>query len=231
MKKSLFLPAIFILFFSALQGQQDQFVEVYVEDTIQLDPDRFIYSVFLTSPDRYPVGAPSRAKLEENIDQYVLEDLIKQYEIEERKEETKYKINPQETEEIDVKTLVFTSENKLMDFYKELEQYPNVYAFITSFENDPSEETGKKLLEKLIAKAKQKASGLAQVMGKKLGEIVQITESKDSEIRATGDVSVGAGWTMYPPLSALPQTTGAIESDQVAKLSLSRGLTIRFLVK
>lgn len=206
--------------------QDNEYVEVSIHDTIHLVPDEINFIVMLradesaayyaatgtqkkiaaTPPDKR--GEKLRAIIaEQKIDTLPADEYLTLKEA--RMDGIKEKI-----------ILHFTAAAQLTRFIKEAGNIQDVTGFIVSKKSDQEPRYRKMLTQKLIEKAHEEASFLAIQSKKTLGKIVQV---KDENIKDNGGE---AGWTSYPPLSAL---AGYYGSSYDTSITLLRAIRVRYL--
>ena len=218
MFKVILIAAKLFLFVSSSSAQTNPYVEVLVSDTMQLDPDEIIYAVKYShwSPaiDTLPTVAfdldPTMAVLQEvrQIIQAIKLDTIKT---------ENYEVSPDRSYEGPVIFIRFKSMDKLQEFTSRIEKLERIKGWVRSMLMTQENAAEKILFRRLFNQAKAKAEVLAQIAGKKLGNVVFVKEQPTE-----------GGWTMYPPLSALDEHYSQQKVSQNGKITLYRNLLVQF---
>lgn len=224
MKKVLFLCFMMCFFFSSYGQDKDEFIEVMVEDSMQVEPEEIFYMVMLASVhtafDTIYIENTPPVRIKPDIEESKTEKLYKL--IARMKLDTvalkEFNITTNEYREAE-KTIVlhFRSKTKLQEFIKEVKKIQGLTGSIASVKHSKIEIYEQQLTKKLLSKAKSNATFIAEHSGKKAGRILQVREEQPDEAHG--------GWTMYPPLSALSQANYPQLSD---KIILTKKLLVRY---
>ncbi|KZS40608.1 hypothetical protein AWE51_06575 [Aquimarina aggregata] len=177
MKKILYL----ILLLTNIGFAQNGFIEIKVKDSIRLKPVKFEYNVqiseskFLSSDKDL-----AKSKMQEKYEQ--LELFLRN---------RKYKIRPLNNSEFQIHDYVgfwkygfaveLSNSKELENLTTELKKLDFIKASIGEIEYENPELSEKKLFSKLLKKAKEKGKMIAELTGQKLGNIIELKESKESD--------------------------------------------------
>lgn len=226
MLKTFFLPAAFLVT-TIVSAQTKPFVEVVVEDTMQLDAEEIVYAVsyahWYTTSDT--VGAaidfdtvatvaippkPTIDRLKEvrQIIQLMKLDTLR---------ESNYAVLSREEFEQSAILVQFRSAARLKEFVNQIKNIADVRGAIVTTKSSQARSAEKILFQRLFDQAKAKAETLAKIAGKKLGAIVSIREKE-----------IQGGWTMYPPLSTIPGWHSEVSREQSGRITLHSGLIVQF---
>ncbi|HUC79711.1 MAG TPA: hypothetical protein VMR70_02300 [Flavisolibacter sp.] len=222
MLKIVFVLAAFCTTFFA-SAQTKPFVEVVVEDTIQIDADEIIYhvghvdwtSVITVDTAAFDTMAvvpdvPVVNRLQD------VRQLIKTMQLDTLKE-VRYTVSHYEGLQEPGISIRFLSIDKLKEFADRIRQLENTKGTIIATKSSKEKATEKILFQRLYNQAKKKAETLAQIAGKKLGDVIVVKEKEQQ-----------GGWTMYPALSTIPGWHAEVGTGQNGKVILYRGLIVQF---
>lgn len=198
MSKKLSLIFNLILITTFLIGQQ-RTIEVEVSDSIGIAADDYHYLIQFSDKSKSEFFS-------QNLEKYIsLEALKKQIgEYPEISVLAEHVIDEKPTNFLPYTALLTVTSNSALhinNLIQDIEKYLNVGGLPTRKIVKDTKEIEIKLKEKLIKRAKQRASQTANIIGKELGEIVSIKESPFDE--HSGHENFSGGWTAYPPLSGL----------------------------
>ncbi len=209
----------FILLHSSLiaQNSNEEFIEVTITDSIQLEPEQFIFSLFFLSDD-FERDARGNVKVTENPNTKYIYSLIKNMKLDTLPARVSFN-----TENIGQKqiSILFISINDLKEFSQKIRLKKGLQGFVSEKTTSKFKEANEILYEKLLLKAKQDALLLASKSQRELNKIIQIIV-KETENTETG------GWTAYPPLSMLRAAEAA--PDEL-KVIFSKQITVRYSLK
>lgn len=213
-----------LLIINTAFAQQQNFVELTIADSLHIEADEIIYrikaerdwetvdSTYIDSSVNQPVAHTQKPDAllqvrqiitEMGIDTVVNSDVI-------------IVSNARYRRDAFI-TMKFISAEKFRKFVKRIAPLENILGVITRVASAREPEETKRLFQRIVQKAKQQAAALAQISGKKLGNIVSIQEEE-----------IAAGWTSYPPLSGIPGWHAEPETAQEEKIVLQRRLVVRF---
>ncbi|MEJ8816372.1 hypothetical protein [Lacibacter sp. H407] len=218
MKKIIVLFS-FVVFYSAVfaQNNNEEFIEVTISDSIQVEPEQLIFSIFFLSDD-FERDARGNAKITENPNIKYVYSLLKDMKLDTMPAKISFN-----TENVGQKqiSILFNSINDLREFSKKIRLKKGLQGFVSDKATSKLKEANEAFYEKLLLKAKQDALLLASKSQRELNKIIQITV-KDIE-----DSYVG-GWTAYPPLSVL--RAAEAEPDEL-KVIVTKQITVRYSLK
>jgi hypothetical protein len=217
----------------AQDNAAEKFIEVTVEDTLKAEPDYFEYAVSATSYTADETIISDEDKLLVARQQQEVSDAHEKLQQVFKIHRIPYKSN---NSSIYLKSvgradtsfeyiLPFTNSEQLSSFYDDIKEIQQIQGYITLSKSSNSEMYEKKLIEKVIRKATDKANLIAQAAQVKLGSIIQIRETALNNGSLSS--SAGSGWTVYPPLHVLPQ--GAIAD--LLQITYKTTLTVRFAIE
>lgn len=218
MKKIIILFS-FILLHSSLiaQNSNEEFIEVTVNDSIQVEPEQFIFSLFFLSDD-FERDARGNVKVAENPNTKYIYSLIKNMKLDTLPARVSFN-----TENIGQKqiSILFNSINDLKEFSQKIRLKKGLQGFVSEKTTSNFKEANEVLYEKLLLKAKQDALLLASKSQRELNKIIQIIvkETENTE---------GGGWTAYPPLSML--RAAEAQPDEL-KVIVSKQITVRYSLR
>jgi uncharacterized protein YggE len=211
----------------------EKFIEVTVEDTLKAEPDYFEYAVSIT-----PYTA------DEDMASYKDDFLVEKYQREVsdaheklqqvlKKHKIRYKSNkssiylksPGPADTSFEYVLPFNNSKQLSSFYDDIKEIQQIEGYIIFSKSSKSDMYEKKLTEKVIAKAWDKASLMAQAAQVKLGSVIQIREMTINDLSLPSPAD--SGWTAYPPLHVLPQNLMA----DLLQITYKITLTVRFAIE
>jgi hypothetical protein len=204
--------------------EQQKFVEVIVQDSMQIEPEEIFYAVVLShqqfSTDtimEWPktIEKTSISKNESPAD--MLNQLILSMGID-TLPAPEFNVQMRGYFPFDKAVLLhFMSKQKLILFLKKAQEIEGLSGSIHSLKNSQTEIYKQQLTKKLLNQAKKDAEFVAEQCGKKLGNLLQVKEEKVDE-------PIG-GWTMYPPLSALYEANLASGND---KIIIKKKLVVKY---
>ncbi len=225
----LFILVAFSISTNVSSQSNEQYIEINVEDTMTLTPEEIIYVVMLTpeygtsdttSPETTIYVEPIQLKREPRTEEkQQIRKLIKDLKLDTLTSEN-YTISPNEYEYETLFTIKFTSLEQLKRFIKAAKEIPGIMGVITEVRTSKKEAGEKILVQKILQKAFQQATDLANRINRKAGEVIQI------KLDSFAEEGVG-GWTSYPPMSAL--SPSRIGSE--ARIIIYRKLTVRYALK
>jgi hypothetical protein len=213
MKKTFLL----LLFISTLGFSQEKFIEVLVKDTITLKPISFEYTV--KSDIRFDfeeMNRKNRTELIKESDKKVLNFLKNgNYKFEENQINSLFaSLGGSQPKNY----TVFIPDLKSKEsFIEKIEKIDGLEYFLANTKYEQNELTEKRIYSKLLEKADKRAELLGKVKNLKIGEIIEISETKASEtlfssfmekLMARGD-------------SALDVTTTFLNDNGVLRKSIS----------
>jgi|GEM_PF-3502787 len=223
-KKVYFTVLFTAISFVSICQQENEFVEVIVQDTIHLAADRILFNLVIKKDEEI-----SYLKVASNQSKATVQD---------RREETirniieKQKIDTIPDDEHPIlkepllegikKTfsLRFNSPQQFNRFIKEAGRINNISGNIVSKKSDKESSYRELLTKKLLETALIEATYIAGQSKKSVGKLIQV---KDDDMSAEGGA---AGWTSYPPLSAL---YGFYGTEYQTTIVLQRRLRVRYL--
>jgi hypothetical protein len=222
MLKAFFISAALFIA-SQVSAQTNQFVEVVVEDTMQIEAEEIIYVVgfvdWTTTTDAVAADTMPTALIppKPKIDHLQkVRQILQALQLDTLKE-NEYSVSPYESYHHSTISVRFRSVDKLKEFTNRIRKLENIRGSITTTSSSRETAAEKILFQRLFNQAKAKAETLAQIAGKKLGTAVSVKE-KDAQ----------GGWTMYPPISALGDRHTETAVDQNGKIRLYRCLIVQF---
>ncbi|WP_111309166.1 hypothetical protein [Confluentibacter sediminis] len=210
-------PFLLLLFISTLGFSQEKFIEVLVKDTIVLKPISFEYTIKSDIGfDFEETNRKNRTDLIKESDKKVLDFL----------NNGNYKF-----EEIQMNTLlaglmasqpksytVFIPDlNSKERFIESIEKTGGLEYFLTNTNYEQNELTEERIYLKLLEKADQRAQLLGKVKNLKIGDIIEISETKASETVFSNFM----GKLMERGDSALDVTTTFLNDNGVLRKSIS----------
>lgn len=206
---------------------QQQFIEVEVNDTIQVYPDEFIYMLTLSNNERQYANDPNIEKL---VSKTQLDQIIKKYEdIEtiEEKENTPMSLMAQASVTIiKLNSKSFSSFGKLKD---ELSKYRNVFLALDQMIVHDTKAEEIRLKRKLIEKARSLAEVTAKIVDSQIDSIHEIKEYEFTDPKSALKEK-NPEWRAYPPLSGLGNMFGFPESE-INKQIYTQKMSVKFILK
>ena len=209
-------------FITAAAVAQSSFVEVTVDDTLQLEPEEVIYIVsqvnYFTA-DSIAVSTMDPAPVVEQPDGLKeVRKVIAAMRLDTLPPPHNYTISnsPYDARGNFIRVR-FTSLAKLRDFVSRLQKMGGITGVVADHSSSKEDQAERLLSQRLFEKAKAKGAVLAQITGKKLGSLLSVKE-----------VNVQGGWTMYPPLSSIPGWHTTIEGQQTEYIVLFKAMVFQF---
>lgn len=213
MKKTFLL----LLFISTLGFSQEIFIEVLVKDTIVLKPISFEYTIKSDIGfDFEEMNRKNRTELIKETDKKVL-DFLKNgnYKFEENQVNSLFaSLGGSQPKSY---TVFIPDLNAKEIFIKQIEKAGGLEYFLANTNYEQNELTEERIYSKLLNKADKRAKLLGKVKNLKIGEIIEISETKASEtvfssfmekLMARGD-------------SALDVTTTFLNDNGILRKSIS----------
>jgi len=186
-------------------SSQSQSIEIEVTDTISAIPDEYGYMLTLNGHDDDPF---SMSKEHNNISLEELNQLITKYDdiqiIENQTPTLTSDVFKSLLQSISIKV---KSLDSITELFNDLEEYSNISGQATSVEILDDSPIRLQLKQKILNKAKKRASITAQLIDGEIGQIESISESEmidETNLKLNED----SGWTAYPPLSNIAQMFG-----------------------
>jgi hypothetical protein len=219
-----YFVAIIILLLSFSAFAQEQYVEVMVSDTVEVEPEVFFYSIVLqdlsSGSDSTTFGIsdkpPTAPALPADDRLQQLQKLIRLFKID-TVAQNNLDLMDHNYYSVQVKYLLrFTSREKMNAFVTAIGKIEGINGGIKKLINTHQEIYYDRLYKKLLVQARGNATQLAQESGKTLGPVIQVKEVPSD---------VEGGWTMYPPLSSLVDRP---YPETISKILLAKTLVIRF---
>lgn len=222
----------FLLLFALLTApllfaQKNDFVEVTVQDTLQLDAEEIIYTVNsaeadlgATTMDSTTVESTkiSRPSPVPNADPlYEVRQIIQAMHLDTLSDVSYTVSNNAYYRARNPVRIRFRSTVQLKEFTARVRKLEGIAGAITGLTSSKEKTYGNILAQLLFNQAKAKAEALAQIAGKKLGSVFSIKEE-----------AAQGGWTMYPPLSAIPGWRTGTAAYNSGKITLHRQLVVQF---
>ena len=209
-----------LLYFSSFafaQNNNEEFIEVTISDSIQVEPEQFIFSLFFLSDD-FERDIRGNVKVTENPNIKYVYSVIKHMKLDTLPAKISFN-----TENVGQKqiSILFNSVTELKEFSQIIRLKKGLQGFVSEKTTSKFKEANELLYEKLLLKAKQDALLLASKSQRELNKIIQIT------VKETEDSEVG-GWTAYPPLSML---RAAEAGPDELKVVFSKQITVRYSLK
>lgn len=119
-----------------------------------------------------------------------------------------------------IKVVHITSYQSCISFIKDLKATAGLSGHIIQTESSAEAEAEKILCRKIMAAARKKAEWMAEIAGKKAGQVLLI---KDDEITAEENT-----WAFYSALATMGQEWGSFGLDFGTRLHLAKKITFRF---
>jgi hypothetical protein len=180
MKNNLNLLLTFVIFGFGTSFAQEKFIEVMVKDTISLKPISYEYQISSGHKFEYDYENPnSKDEFSEKLKQSE-EKIVSLLE----KWEYDYRLsgNPEAsyTKELNDKTnyMVKIKDSVQKEEFKTRLKQEGINFYITEVKYENKETKVKEIYTRLLIKAKERAQLIADLSGRKLGEIIEISESK-----------------------------------------------------
>lgn len=202
-----------------------EYVEVIVEDSLQIEAEEFFYTIQeVNYAYSEAVGFKTNKSTHNKITPLnQIRKIINELSIDTIGDEgfgftTVYN----HEERAEVIHLKFTSQEKLVEFQRRAKEIKNLSGILTHTQSSKSELARKKLIQKLISKAKEEANYIAEQSKKTLGKIMIIKDADSQVESAEGE------WASYPPLSVIPGWVTSISQQTQGKVILIKKMLIRF---
>jgi hypothetical protein len=216
MKKLLlfFSSLILCCYLSVSQVRSEEFLEVTIVDSIQVEAETFTFLLFF-----YPIESANNDeyKVTQNPAIKFVRNLIKEMKLDTIPDETSFNTEQRNHEQM---LIVFKSLNDLKEFSKKVRNNTNVQGFVASRSTSKIKEATHKLYEKLFEKAREEVVLLANKSQRIPDKVIQlvVTDIEENE----------GGWTAYPPLSALRDLDPGSAN---LKVVVGRKITLRYSLK
>jgi hypothetical protein len=218
MKKIIALfSLLFFSFFAFAQNNNEEFIEVTISDSIQVEPEQFIFSLFFLSDD-LESDVRGNVKVTENPNIKYVYSVIKHMKLDTLPAKISFNTESVGQKQI---SILFNSVTELKEFSQIIRLKKGLQGFVSEKATSKLKEATELLYEKLLLKAKKDALLLASKSQRELNKIIQVT------VKETEDSEVG-GWTAYPPLSMLRAAEAA--PDEL-KVVFSKQITVRYSLK
>ena len=225
MQKKIFITALIILTCKwSFCQQENEFIEVIVQDTIHLAADKILFNVIIKRVEEMSylkaANSPKKAIVQDRREE-LIRNIIEKQKIDTIPDD-EHPILKEPVLEGIKKTfsLRFNSPQQFNRFIKEAGSINNISGNIVSKKSDQESGYRELLTKKLLEKALIEATYIAGQSKKSVGKLMQV---KDDDISADGSA---AGWTSYPPLSALYAFYG---TEYQTTIVLARRLRVRYL--
>lgn len=218
MKKIIALfSLLFFSFFAFAQNNNEEFIEVTISDSIQVEPEQFVFSLFFLSDD-FESDVRGNVKVTENPNIKYVYSVIKHMKLDTLPAKISFNTESVGQKQI---SILFNSVTELKEFSQIIRLKKGLQGFVSEKTTSKLKDANELLYEKLLLKAKQDALLLASKSQRELNKIIQVT------VKETEDSDVG-GWTAYPPLSMLRAAEAA--PDEL-KVVFSKQITVRYSLK
>lgn len=218
MKKIIALfSLLFFSFFAFAQNNNEEFIEVTISDSIQVEPEQFIFSLFFLSDD-FESDVRGNVKVTENPNIKYVYSVINHMKLDTLPAKISFNTESVGQKQI---SILFNSVTELKEFSQIIRLKKGLQGFVSEKATSKLKEATELLYEKLLLKAKKDALLLASKSQRELNKIIQVT------VKETEDSEVG-GWTAYPPLSMLRAAEAA--PDEL-KVVFSKQITVRYSLK
>jgi hypothetical protein len=245
-----FSSLLLLLFVSTNIFSQQKFIEVNVDDTVQVKPDIFVYNIAIENTNNdYEPEVTRDAKAYEKQRAAFQHKLSRLYDsLKTEFTNAGFTLLPQSLES-SVQTsednnitytirLMTTKPDSVKMLYNTIRntEYAEGYLWLSKAKDETPYLN--LLYKKLIEKAQEKATTIAVISGQKLVSIYSVSETNDMS---------NAGWTAYPPLSQLSESVipgwhttlinnssymitdaAAIEADYYV---IKRSFTVKFTIE
>ncbi len=181
MKKIFYL----LLLASSFSFSQSGFIEVEVRDTIKLSPTKILFNITIDQSSVY------RAEVAKEYDPIKAKEMTnsKLLEIEKFLNDNNYTFHKIGESNFQIRnslsswnngfTVTMKTINKLEKLVKDLRMFNFIDASVTKVEHKENDDFNKRLFEKLVSKAKDKANTIAQLTNLKVGSIIEVKEVKE----------------------------------------------------
>ena len=218
MKKIIALfSLLFFSFFAFAQNNNEEFIDVTISDSIQVEPEQFVFSLFFLSDD-FESDVRGNVKVTENPNIKYVYSLLKDMKLDTLPAKISFNTESVGQKQI---SILFNSVTELKEFSQIIRLKKGLQGFVSEKATSKLKEATELLYEKLLLKAKKDALLLASKSQRELNKIIQVT------VKETEDSEVG-GWTAYPPLSMLRAAEAA--PDEL-KVVFSKQITVRYSLK
>jgi hypothetical protein len=218
MKKIITLfSLVFLSSFAFAQNNNEEFIEVTISDSIQVEPEQFIFSLFFLSDD-FESDVRGNVKVTENPNIKYVYSVINHMKLDTLPAKISFNTESVGQKQI---SILFNSVTELKEFSQIIRLKKGLQGFVSEKATSKLKEATELLYEKLLLKAKKDALLLASKSQRELNKIIQVT------VKETEDSEVG-GWTAYPPLSMLRAAEAA--PDEL-KVVFSKQITVRYSLK
>ena len=183
MRKTLYL----LLFVASYSFAQNGFIEIEIKDSIRIKPIKFEYNVQIGDSKFRNYDS----KTGSNQDSTKLKMNEKYEELESFLNKGKYKIRPLNNSKYQIHDYVgfwkygfaveLETSKDLEKLTTELKRLDYITGSIGEIEYDENVLSEKRLVKKILVKAKEKANMIAELTGLKLGRIIEFREGKATE--------------------------------------------------
>ncbi|MEP2238055.1 MAG: SIMPL domain-containing protein [Maribacter sp.] len=180
MKNNLILVLTFAIFGYGTSFAQEKFIEVMVKDTVSLKPISYQYQISSGLKFEYDYENPnSKNEFSEKLKQSEnkIVSLLKKWNYDYRLND-----NPEVNyaKELTDKTsyLVKLKDSVLKEEFKARMIQDGIDFYITEVKYENKENKIREIYTRLLRKAQERASLIAELSGRKLGEIIEVSESK-----------------------------------------------------
>lgn len=224
MKYSILLFVIGL--FMNISQAQDQFIEIEVYDTVQVESEEIFYSITVSSEEMFSLSGFTQGK---TMNSGELEEILRSTSGVELIEHDPNKIKTELLNEM-AKTyrIKASSIDAIHKLASQLSGFSNLYGSISELKVTVVESIKLKLKRKLLEKARIEAESTLSLINKELGQLVGIYEYMFRD--ENKNASKNDGWTSFSPFSKLKEPFISNQDDP-SKVVFSQKMKVKYWIE